>query len=76
MQTIEANYEDGKFYLNDTPKVKKSKVLITFIEEIEDEKKESKSRILKKINDLPVITEEEALKIEEVRQEINKSRIA
>ena len=37
--TVEAIYDDGRLYFDEKPKVKKARVLITFIQEINDKTK-------------------------------------
>ena len=37
--TIEAVYDNGEFLLEETPNVKKARVLITFIQDIDDDAK-------------------------------------
>ncbi len=37
--TIEALYDNGEFFLEEIPNVKKARVLITFLREIHDDKK-------------------------------------
>ena len=37
--TIEAVYDNGKFYLEEVPNIKKARVFITFIQEIKDDVK-------------------------------------
>ena len=39
METIEAIYDNGKLILKEEPKIKKAKVLITFIESINEKEK-------------------------------------
>ncbi|MCK4765455.1 MAG: hypothetical protein KAW12_24850 [Candidatus Aminicenantes bacterium] len=37
--TIEAVYDNGEFYLEEVPNIKKARVFITFIQEIKDDVK-------------------------------------
>ena len=58
-QTIEAVYDNGEFFLEETPNVKKSKVLITFIREMNDDKIDKIKFPTKKLGRIKNIEREE-----------------
>lgn len=57
--TIEAVYDNGEFFLDESPNVKKARVLITFLQEINDDVKEKIKFPTKKLGRIKKIDREE-----------------
>jgi len=57
--TIEAVYDNGEFFLEEIPHVKKARVLITFLQDIDDDAKDKIKFPTKKLGKIKKIERED-----------------